>query len=390
MTSSLPRCRPREHRASPMRSSRTVRFIQTHVARSLIGSGRKVTPDTPFLLGSISKSFTAMAVMQLVEAGKVDLDTGISHYLDVFAGRPVRRDHHPATAQPHQRVFHPAGQRHAHRPDPGQGRAFAPGRADCAMDSRLRTRRPMGVFQRQLPGSRRPDRGGERSGICETTSRQRSSSRSAWSTASSPTDKAMTTMARGHRPWFGTKRPMKESRTERVIGSGRRRHCQRQRRGQISGDHDEWRGRHHQRQEQSRHAAPGQRRRHRSTASAGSSMPTREPCSTPAPAPESKRSRPWFRQSRKAWSSSSMRAAGSALAKRLSSATASPPEPSAWITPAKEAAGNKRHCSSHLPCCRLLFLLSMIWAWLHRDALRAKSGAVRLVQPVVSPRSRRS
>ena len=54
----------------------------------LIGSGRKVTPDTPFLLGSISKSFTAMAVMQLVEAGKVDLDTGISHYLDVFSGRP--------------------------------------------------------------------------------------------------------------------------------------------------------------------------------------------------------------------------------------------------------------------------------------------------------------
>ena len=36
----------------------------------LIGSGRLVTPDTPFLLGSISKSFTAMAVMQLVEAGK--------------------------------------------------------------------------------------------------------------------------------------------------------------------------------------------------------------------------------------------------------------------------------------------------------------------------------
>ncbi len=54
----------------------------------LIGSGRMVTPDTPFVLGSISKSFTAMAVMQLVEAGKVDLDTGIAHYLDVFSGRP--------------------------------------------------------------------------------------------------------------------------------------------------------------------------------------------------------------------------------------------------------------------------------------------------------------
>ncbi|HWA93646.1 MAG TPA: serine hydrolase domain-containing protein [Terracidiphilus sp.] len=53
-----------------------------------IGSSRKVTPDTPFLLGSISKSFTAIAVMQLVEAGKVQLDTGISHYLDAFADRP--------------------------------------------------------------------------------------------------------------------------------------------------------------------------------------------------------------------------------------------------------------------------------------------------------------
>jgi CubicO group peptidase (beta-lactamase class C family) len=54
----------------------------------LAGSGRLVTPDTPFLIGSISKSFTAMAVMKLVEAGEVDLDTQVSHYLDVFADRP--------------------------------------------------------------------------------------------------------------------------------------------------------------------------------------------------------------------------------------------------------------------------------------------------------------
>lgn len=53
----------------------------------LIGSGRLVTPDTPFLLGSISKSFTAMAVMQLVEVGKVDLDVPISHYLKAFANQ---------------------------------------------------------------------------------------------------------------------------------------------------------------------------------------------------------------------------------------------------------------------------------------------------------------
>ena len=53
------------------------------------GEDRKVTSDTPFLTGSISKSFTALAVMQLVEAGKVDLDADIAQYLDAFSGRPA-------------------------------------------------------------------------------------------------------------------------------------------------------------------------------------------------------------------------------------------------------------------------------------------------------------
>lgn len=54
----------------------------------LAGSGRPVTADTLFLIGSISKSFTAMAVMKLSEAGKVELDAPVSRYLDVFKGRP--------------------------------------------------------------------------------------------------------------------------------------------------------------------------------------------------------------------------------------------------------------------------------------------------------------
>jgi len=54
-----------------------------------MGEERKVTPDTPFLIGSISKSFTALAVMQLVEAGKVDLDADIGQYLDAFSGQPA-------------------------------------------------------------------------------------------------------------------------------------------------------------------------------------------------------------------------------------------------------------------------------------------------------------
>ncbi|MGC5284905.1 serine hydrolase domain-containing protein [Micromonospora sp. DT231] len=45
------------------------------------GDGRPMTAQTPFLLGSTSKSFTALAVAQLVEAGRVDLDTAASTYL---------------------------------------------------------------------------------------------------------------------------------------------------------------------------------------------------------------------------------------------------------------------------------------------------------------------
>ena len=37
--------------------------------------------DTPFLLGSVSKSFTAVCVMQLAEQGKIDLNAHISMYL---------------------------------------------------------------------------------------------------------------------------------------------------------------------------------------------------------------------------------------------------------------------------------------------------------------------
>jgi len=47
-------------------------------------SGRPVTPQTPFMIGSVSKSFTALAVMQLVEQGKVDLDAPVQRYLPWF------------------------------------------------------------------------------------------------------------------------------------------------------------------------------------------------------------------------------------------------------------------------------------------------------------------
>ena len=46
--------------------------------------GRPTTPSTPFILGSLSKSFTALAVMQLVEAGKLNLDERVQHYIPWF------------------------------------------------------------------------------------------------------------------------------------------------------------------------------------------------------------------------------------------------------------------------------------------------------------------
>src|SRR5688572_11486390 len=46
--------------------------------------GEPVTPDTPFLIASLSKSITAVAIMQLVEAGKISLDDPIQQHLPYF------------------------------------------------------------------------------------------------------------------------------------------------------------------------------------------------------------------------------------------------------------------------------------------------------------------
>jgi CubicO group peptidase (beta-lactamase class C family) len=46
--------------------------------------GETPTPQTPFFIGSLTKSFTALAVMQLVEAGKIELDAPVQRYLPWF------------------------------------------------------------------------------------------------------------------------------------------------------------------------------------------------------------------------------------------------------------------------------------------------------------------
>jgi len=46
--------------------------------------GQAITGDTPFLIGSMSKTFTALAIMQLVEQGRVELDAPVQRYLSWF------------------------------------------------------------------------------------------------------------------------------------------------------------------------------------------------------------------------------------------------------------------------------------------------------------------
>ncbi len=46
-----------------------------------------MTPDTLFGIGSISKSFVALSVMQLVEQGKIDLQAPVSNYIDFKLGK---------------------------------------------------------------------------------------------------------------------------------------------------------------------------------------------------------------------------------------------------------------------------------------------------------------
>lgn len=46
--------------------------------------GEAPNPQTPFFIGSLTKSITALAVMQMVEAGKIELDAPVQRYLRWF------------------------------------------------------------------------------------------------------------------------------------------------------------------------------------------------------------------------------------------------------------------------------------------------------------------
>jgi CubicO group peptidase (beta-lactamase class C family) len=70
---------------------KTVKIITLGYAN--VDAKAPVTPDTRFAIGSITKSMTALALMQLHDAGKLDFNATVQHYLPWFSidsgGKPI-------------------------------------------------------------------------------------------------------------------------------------------------------------------------------------------------------------------------------------------------------------------------------------------------------------
>jgi CubicO group peptidase (beta-lactamase class C family) len=64
-----------------------------------IESQTPITEDTVFRIGSITKTFTAIAVMQLWERGLIDLDAPAGDYVRAYRLIPAKAAHRPATVR---------------------------------------------------------------------------------------------------------------------------------------------------------------------------------------------------------------------------------------------------------------------------------------------------
>jgi CubicO group peptidase (beta-lactamase class C family) len=76
----------------------TLTFFTAHGVAD-IPSRTPVTEDTVFRIASITKTITALAVMQLVEKGLVDLDAPANDYLRAYKLVPRKAGWRPATVR---------------------------------------------------------------------------------------------------------------------------------------------------------------------------------------------------------------------------------------------------------------------------------------------------
>ncbi len=223
-----------------------------------IGGDIEVTPDTPFVIGSISKSFTALAVMQLVEAGEVDLDTEVSQYLDGFSGRPA------GAITIRQLLSHTSGfstlQGNTSHTDATSGKddlersvdglaevtpAYEPGErweysnTNYQILGRLIEVVSGQEYQAYVTANILEPVGMEHSFVADGEVHE--------------------SMATGHTSWFATKRPLPDNPTDRGTAPAGRNRRERQRSGALHADDDEWPGRRAERRRQGADDAPGQR-----------------------------------------------------------------------------------------------------------------------------------
>ncbi len=186
-------------------------------ARGVLRSGgdSEVTPDTPFVIGSISKSVTALAVMQLVEEGEINLDSDVSDSLDGFEGQPAGA----ITIQ--QLLSHTSGfstlQGNTSYPDVSSGKDELGDTVDRLAE---------------VPPAHEPGERWEYSNtnyqilgrVIEVVSGQEYQTYVAANILEPigmddsfvADGEVHESMATGHRPWFGTKRPLPDNTTDRA------------------------------------------------------------------------------------------------------------------------------------------------------------------------------
>src|SRR6202008_4005369 len=64
---------------------------ETAVGTADVREQRDATPDTQYRIGSITKTFTAAAIMQLRDAGKLDLEDSLDRHVEGAAHAPTIR-----------------------------------------------------------------------------------------------------------------------------------------------------------------------------------------------------------------------------------------------------------------------------------------------------------
>jgi CubicO group peptidase (beta-lactamase class C family) len=96
-------------------------FFQAHGVAD-VASRRPVTEDTVFRVGSVTKTFTAVAVMQLWEQGLLDLDATADRYLRRYRLVPARAGLRPPTVR--HLLTHTAGIGEVAHPSRMFGRLF--------------------------------------------------------------------------------------------------------------------------------------------------------------------------------------------------------------------------------------------------------------------------